>query len=416
MNLRTYILALFLGTFSLQALAQQDTSQFNSDELFKVGRELCFNKKRERGRYWLDKALEISPTYHDIRIFKARTLAWDDKYDEASGQLWIVLDDEPRNLDAIMALVDVYNWSDQTDSLLFITNYGLKRYPTNQDLLLAMAKALIEKEKRRDAVVILQQLLNINPANESAQELLKDLKKDFMFNGIAIDNSFDNYRESYGYQAFQNITYKRITKYGSINVRLNTAQRFGTSGSQIEFDAYPSLYKSAYAYVSYGYSGTDLYPDHRIGFELFQNLPFATEASLGFRHLDFIGSTVTIYTGTIGWYVGNMWLSARTYITPDEEAGAVSRSLTLRGRYYFGNSLNFAGFTAGLGYSPEAQLQPGSDIYFFRSRKISLEYQKTFGTRWIVWAIVGWSDLEPPFDRNSFIPAYSGSLQVEFRF
>ncbi len=396
--------------------AQSDTSSFNTDELFEVGRELAFNQKRERGRFWMYKALEKSPDYHDIRIFVARTFGWDGNYKEASRELQYVIRKEPKNKEAILALIDVYNWSDQADSLLFIADYGLRYYPTNAQFLLAMAKALIEKDQKKDAAVILQQLLSLYPANESAQNLMDELKQELLLNAISVDYGFDSYKTTYGFQQLQDLTYTRVTKMGSINFRLYTAQRFDRFGSQFEIEAYPSLFDKTYAYVSYAYSGTALFPKHRMGLEVFRSLPASFEASLGMRYLKFSSSDVTIYTATLGWYVGNIWLSARTYITPDKDVGAVSKSVSLRGRYYLNSTNTFIGASAGFGFSPESEIEPGSSVYFFRSHKAGLEYQQQIGLRWRLRITGGWFDVELPFDPGTFDYAISASANLEFRF
>ena len=120
---------------------------------------------------------------------------------------------------------------------------------------------------------------------------------------------------------------------GSLIGRVNLANRFSTTGAQVEVDAYPSLGGSTYAYLNAGYSKSTIFPEWRFGGEVFTNLPNAYEASLGFRQLRFDGVPVTLLTGSVGKYIGNYWLSARPYIRTRDTGVSASAGLTVR-RYY----------------------------------------------------------------------------------
>ena len=48
---------------------------------------------------------------------------------------------------------------------------------------------------------------------------------------------------------------------------------------------------------------------------------------MGARQLRFSGVPVTLYTGAIGKYTGNYWISGRTYV---REGGSASASVTVR--------------------------------------------------------------------------------------
>ena len=120
---------------------------------------------------------------------------------------------------------------------------------------------------------------------------------------------------------------------GSLIGRVNIANRFNTTGAQFEADAYPSLGGSSYAYLNAGYSNATIFPAWRFGGEIFSNLPNAYEASLGFRQLRFRGAPVTLFTGSVGKYIGNYWFSARPYLRSKDSGLSASVGLTAR-RYY----------------------------------------------------------------------------------
>src|SRR5690606_18462539 len=106
-------------------------------------------------------------------------------------------------------------------------------------------------------------------------------------------------------------------------------ERFGSTGSQLEVDMYPTISQGFYAYLNFGVSNSYLYPEIRYGAELYKSLPKGFEASLGFRSLKY-SETTNIYTGSIGWYTGNSYFSFRPYVTPGEPKASMSGTLTYR--------------------------------------------------------------------------------------
>ena len=144
------------------------------------------------------------------------------------------------------------------------------------------------------------------------------------------------------------------TEKGSIIGRLNLANRFATSGVQIEADAYPSLGDHAYAYLNVGYSGSTIFPNWRSGGEVFASLPDALEASLGFRQLRFGGAPITLLTGSVGKYTGNYWFSLRPFVR--EKDTGLSASATLTVRRYYEDTNDYIGMRVGYGSTPTDRL------------------------------------------------------------
>lgn len=137
---------------------------------------------------------------------------------------------------------------------------------------------------------------------------------------------------------------------GSLIGRLNVARRFAQSGTQFEVDAYPGLGKGAYGYLNAGYSPSTVFPDWRFGGEYFRSLPRAYEASLGFRLLRFDGAPVTLFTGSVGRYTGNYWLSLRPYVR--DKSSGISASASLTARRYRADADNYVGGRLGFGSTP----------------------------------------------------------------
>lgn len=139
--------------------------------------------------------------------------------------------------------------------------------------------------------------------------------------------------------------------FGSVIIRVNRADRFGQDGIQYELDAYPKIAKGMYAYLSVAYSEDALFPDYRIGAQIYKSLPQGWEVSLGVRYLAFDEST-TIYTGSIGRYWSNFYATLTPYVVPDEIDGT-SASGALEVRYYRSSGDDYWGFRGSYGSAPD---------------------------------------------------------------
>ncbi len=164
----------------------------------------------------------------------------------------------------------------------------------------------------------------VRPATTHAQEaseLRKDAKPTL---SVGADYSYQSFGGDIDAWQLAALTVGRRTADGSVFARVNYANRFGSSGEQLEVDAYPRLSKNMYAYLNLGYSASDIFPAWRSGAELFASLPEAWEASLGYRQLRFNGTPVTMITGAVGKYVGNYWFSLRPYVRPKDTGTSAS--------------------------------------------------------------------------------------------
>jgi YaiO family outer membrane protein len=415
---RLKTLFLILGLLANCSIsAQVDTLSLGSDELFAIARNEAFNGSRAKARVYLKTVLDFSPTYAEVRVFLGRTYAWDDQYDSARVAFSTVIDQDPNYMDAYSALADVEFWDDKPEMALKVVQSGLKRDANNEVLLYKKAKALVALDKKIEAALVLDMLLSINPSNEDARSLKNKIKEDSIKNSIALNYNNDLFSDVFDPAHYANLQYGRVTSKGSLFFRGNYSKRFGTTGYQGEVDFYPSLGKGLYMYLNYGYATSTLFPEHRIGAELYFKLPKSFEGSVGFRYLYFArSSTATLYTATLGKYWRNYWFSARTFITPNESG--VSNSYIIMARRYFADAENFLGLTTGFGYSPDQRFQSveDGDIITLKSRKIGLEYQRTVGFRWRLNLSYQLAQQQFVFDSSEFIDIHSLSLTARYRF
>ena len=371
------------------ATVMADTTDLSA--LLIKARELAYNKGRAESRKLCKLILVHDSTYYDASVLMGRTYLWDDKYDSARFVLQKVINASPGYYDAMDALIDVELMSDNNESAFKTAELALSFHKDDNGFLYKKAKALNNGKNTKEALGILSQILVNEPTNENA----KALKASIIEARKTRTLTFDTYAYTFSNDDpwyFGSVSIgEKISKFGSIIFRYNYAKRFGRVGYQYEIDAYPAIVKGIYLYFNTGFSNKVNFPYSRFTLEPYFKLPAAFELSLGFRYLNFdqerlvtFGSSkALIYTGTIGKYIGNYWLSLRPYFVPGVDGWSKSVNLTVR--RYFVDEFNYLSLTVGTGMSPDEQ-QYAYDpfLYFLKSYKMSLEYQQKIGERFEV--------------------------------
>ncbi len=417
---RVSFLMIAVCILSFPLLAQVDTAQMGTDEIFAIAREKAFNKQREEARMLLRIALQKSPDYYDIRILLGRTYAWDGKYDSARIELKQVLAANPSNQDAYLALLDVEFWSDRNAEALNTANEALRYYPSDEEFLLKKARALKNLGSDREALNVLNTLEDIHPSAHGIESMRQEIATKTLLQSIGINYAVDAFPERAPMQ-YVYIQYNRRTPYGSVFARLNYSYRFEEAGTQLEFDFYPRIADGKYAYLNYGFSSSPLFPKHRFGGEFYANLPASFEGSLGFRSLYFgLGSTVNIYTGTLGYYYGSFWFSFRPYFTPGD--AGTSKSASVAVRYFFGDVEEYVSFRLGAGFTPdERSLQSSTgygatEVFYLNSQTIGIGLQRTAGLHYLLTASLDYTNQEKSYAPGSYLKMYSFSVGVKVKF
>jgi YaiO family outer membrane protein len=178
--------------------------------------------------------------------------------------------------------------------------------------------------------------------------------------------------------------------FGSVIGRINEAKRFGERGTQFEIDSYPHLGTGTYAYLNIGHSSNSFFPEWRYGAEIFRNLPHAWELSAGARRLEFTSTKINLYTGSLGKYWGNNWISLRPYVSHDETGTSWSGGVQLR--HYFATSDDYVGVSGSFGEAPEENVVL-QEIARQRSSSFRLFAKRKFGAI-VLTGGAGYRDLE----------------------
>lgn len=379
LNLRVLIIFVFV--------LLTGTSNFLLAQTFDEARNYAFNGEREKAR---DVCRQIlSKDFNsDVALLMGRTYAWDGMYDSARVVLQNVLAQRPGNVEAYDALSDVEFWADNNEKAIEYCDEALKIDPKSQSFTLKKARILYSEEKYDHAVSVLEDFLHNNTGNGEIIKKLDEYRLELLKNKIRMVYTYDHFDSNFNRDPWQLIalSYGRKTKLGTVIARVNYARRFGNQGIQYELDAYPKISENNYGYINYGISTDGLFPSNRYGAELYHNFPHAFEGSIGFRFLDFGSSGVDIYTATFGKYVGNYWISLRSYVTPDPDGTSVSGALSVR--HYFSDSEDYIGLKFSYGVSPDDNRKPidSEKNLTLKTRSVRAEYNHIFKKIWIVSA------------------------------
>lgn len=420
MHIKKIFLLIFVSSLCIKAYAQE-WKNMGVDELFQAARKEAFDGSKKKSREMLQYILDKSPGYADVRILLGRTYAWDGMREQAKEQFSIVLKEDHDNQDALNAMTDVLMWDDDYNNALETVNSGLKHYPNFEDFLYKKASILKNLDQEENAMVVINQLLQINPGSERGNSLRESIKIAQQRYSLGATGTYEYYSPTGTNPAYYAaISLGRSNDWGSSIGRINYSNRFGTEGLQGEVDLYPRIAPGVYAYLNYGFSKSNLFPDHRFGAEVYTKLPKSTEGSLGLRYLVFSPTKVTLYTGSIGLYYKSIWLSLRPFITPDKNTGtSVSFSLTLR--RYFNNPETFLSFVGGMGYSPENILQSSSGfgndaIYTLKSQRLGLGFQKLLAYNLIATISADFAHQELTYDVGNYMWITSLQAGIIYKF
>jgi len=344
-------------------------------------RELTRTKQYSKALSLLESHLKSEPDDTDARVYYGIVLSWEARYDEARTQLRQVLAGNPNHGDALLALANLELWSDHPEQTERLTSAALERRGASADLMYARARALKAMNRERDAMDVLNQLLQLEPQHADAlrtrsslQDSMRHWEAQWSYSYEWFNKNLDGWHEA-------QMGLKRATPAGSVIARFSRADRFGLHSNQAEIDFYPRIRKGTYGYVNVGYSyDATLYPQYRLGADLFQSLGGGFEASGGLRRLGF-SSKVNIYTTSLGKYYGSWFFNGRAYLTPD--SAGTSRSVHLSARRYFGEATDYIGFRVGRGAAP-IETRTLGDIEILNSTSVYAELNKSLGRRWMM--------------------------------
>ncbi len=387
----------FFGVIHGQDLAYNE----NPVLPFQNARKKALLGDHKAARTTLDQLLTDDPDNMDARILLARTLSWDGKYQEARKEFNKVTSVERNNRGVWVSAVKNELYLKNGATALGLANKALLYIKEDPELLRLRQRAmeLIEnqvyppwnedpgegltlkkaKKKKKNK----KKSAEVAESTEETKEVAKEAKeKKGPKNMFSVNNGFTVFNDFYDPMIRASVEYKRQTLAGSIIPRINYSNQFETNGLQYDIDFYPKFSKRFYAYMNYGFSNASIFPNHKVGGDLYVNLPWAMEFSAGGRFLSFDAREISIITNSVGYYKGNYYFSLRSYITPRSD-NLTRFSGNLLVRRYLKDAENYIGVSAGMGLSPELRqivldnTVLSETLFYLESQRVNMEYQFT---------------------------------------
>lgn len=367
-------------------------------QTFEEAQRYAFTAERAKARQ-ICRVILLQGFNTDVALLLARTYSWDGNYDSTRIILNEVLTRYPDNMEALDAFSDVEYWSENYAKAIEYCDLALKKDSTAEAFLFKKARILHSSEKYEEAVATLEKLIQKNPAHAEALKKLQEYRLDVLKNTVRLTYTLDYFDKAFNRDPWQiaALSYGRKTKSGSVIARINLANRFGKTGFQGEIDAYPKFSENNYGYLNYGFSqSTTVFPKNRMGLEWYHNFPKSFEGSIGMRLLYFSSSTIDIYTATLGKYIGNYWISIRSYVTPGTDGTSVSGLMQMR--RYFSDPENYIGLRLIYGVSPDDNRNlVNSDLesrLTLKTRSLRMEFNHIFNHVWIINTGAAWGKEE----------------------
>ena len=371
--------------FVLLFLSLLVSGYIGSAQTFQDAKTLAYKGEREKARA-ICREILAKEFDSDVAVLMARTYAWDGKYDSTRVLISKVLSLYPTHWDALDAISDVEYWDEKYLDALKYCDILLAKDVNDEHFLFKKARILNSMGQFDESANLLESILKINPANAEVRMKLTNIRLDRMKNRIRLLYTYDFFDKNSNKDPWHMaaLSYGRKTKIGTVIGRVNWAERFGTKGFQYEMDAYPTISENNYVYLNAGSSNISIFPKVRAGAEWYHSFPKAFEGSLGMRALYFTNSETYMFTGTVGKYVGNYWVSLRGYVTPGTSGNSVSGAI--QARRYFTDPENYIGLKLGYGISPDDQSHgDGTSTYLtMKSQSVRVEYNHLFNRIWTI--------------------------------
>ena len=334
-----FCLILFLAGFILSSQLSGQVISDPESEYSRI-RKLAFSGKLTEAEASAKILVDSFPSYGDAQILLARIYAWQNKFQPSITILDSLLIHEPGNSDAIEARNIISGW--------------------------IAAENLTMEEKRK-----------------SKSQFFPDKKQGST--DIRTGYSFDSFTRPYNHfwQVFKAGAGHQF-KWGPASASLNLGNiKIGdpsprsATEPQIEFDAYPLLTKKNYAYFDYAFSPGSYFPKHRSALELWQVLPDGWAISAGLNYYYF-NRNIFIGLASVEKYIGNYWLSAKTFVYFKDEG--TTTSFYVNARQYF-NTGDFIQVTVGTGTAPDEPFDIQTDLMRLSAYSISLAYNVSLNSK-----------------------------------
>lgn len=363
--LRKYFSCLvYLGSVILLQAQEPD----KADPLVQA-RELAGAGEYAQAREILSGKLQEHPDDRDFQTLFAKTYSWEGNYPEARRVLNGITSSHRQETEA---------WRASVRNEIYSRNWSLALGMVNKALIYLPEDPVLNQLRSE---ILLSHQAEIASGSQDSQPHRKErAEKPLTNHGLFLRSSAEGFSSTFKPMYSQAVGLELVGNAGKLIPALQVDRRFEIDGLQWQLDIYPRITKQLYAYAGYAYSTAPIFPDHRVGGELYYNTKNQWEFSGGARYFKFRDGDALVYTGSAGKYDKNTYWSARSFVTMDD-SGVPAISGLLLGRKYFKDALHYLGLSVGYGYNTELrQLRDGDELLsatllFVQSQQLGIEYQ-----------------------------------------
>jgi YaiO family outer membrane protein len=416
LNRRYYRLALLTALIAGMLYPVSGSAQIgDAEQAFEQARQMASASDIKAARELAVQILHSNPDYHEVRIFVARTYAWEGKYSQARSELNRVLSSDGENAEAYFALGSVEYWSGNLQLAIRHLTQSLNLNPDYSDVYIQRARVYAALNQGRRARSDLKKAAEIEPGHADIETVERSLQQQSLLNQIVAANRYEHFREGLPDRNQFYFEYHRYTGMGPLIARLNYADRSSQKGAQFELESYPVFGEKWYAYLNVGYSSSFLFPEFRSGAELYRVMPNAFELSAGFRYLSFQDNEVLIYTASVSKYWRDWFFSMRPYLNFQD--GDIHTSFNLTARRYFSHQHNYLSLLAGYGFATDDSrlAEGGGSARLLESRNAGIQANRRLGNHMQVFGEVKVTEQEFPFT-SDFITILTANAGLRIGF
>ena len=311
-----------------------------------VARQLLRSGQAEQAAQAYSALIAISPGDPDHWLGRGLAQSRRGKWQEAIEDLEKAVALAPGYADAWSALADVYRWNDRSGAAADAYARLAVLLPTDAQVRVLQARSLLAigdlagarsaANQARDLGAPLDSLPAIPDPSTSARAAAPQTsatEANALGHRWAMSAGLNRTRAG-SFSANENsLSLRHYTDLGSIAIERLGQERFGYSDQAWAVDAYPRLWKGAYANLRYQRTASpDLYPPRAWRAELFQNVGGGWELAASRDFLGF-GSGVLIDGFSAGKYWGNFFARWRHQrVQSDSSSGQGDRFFV---RYYY---------------------------------------------------------------------------------
>lgn len=331
-------------------LKQLASDPENYDFNFLLVRAYAYSGQRNKALDLLDKMLGTYPENLDLLIFRSRILSWNRDFDEAESGYKKVLEADPGNIEAMTGLAEITSWKKEYGEAIQKYKEILQIAPGNADTYFRIGRVYQWEGNYQKAKENYRKAIQLDPEDETFHRALKNahpvFKENYELRYQYLNEAFSDGRANY-IDHFLYFSIRISPDIGTLQLKYDQTERLAQRDSQYGFEFYPHLWQKAYAYFDFSYSPKAFhFPRTSYLFELYQGLPPSFEISMGYRRMNFADKGVSIYLGSVGYYLGNFYPCLRWYYTPEEKGAGISWVMNVR-RYLSNESSVALGYGQG---------------------------------------------------------------------